>query len=128
VRLSAAATNHPPQQRRQGKGTWLKARKLEKATNALLTIAGKNGRVKLEASNRQKFSRKPTFWPHLRTIPAHAIPSRNYPRINLALTLKTKLELVNVGRLSFRSKTSTRSIRTVSLGGLPPSEAATPSR
>lgn len=41
------------------------------------------------------------------------------------LTLNTKLELENVGLLSFTSNTSTLKIRTVCLGGIPLSVAAT---
>lgn len=42
-------------------------------------------------------------------------------------TWNTRLELVNVGRLSFKSSTSTLSIRIVCLGGCPLSVAATDS-
>lgn len=44
------------------------------------------------------------------------------------LTLNTKLELVKVGRLSFKSNTSILKIRTVCFGGWPLSVAATATR
>lgn len=47
---------------------------------------------------------------------------------NIKQTLNDRLELVNVGRLSFKSRTSTFNCLTDCLGGCPPSVAATVNR